>query len=172
MAKLRAAGVTDVHQVPLDLPAQRDVRSWSVSVTGNGQTMPLESSVAARGAPGTNGATLDVEAVWVGLGSEADFAGCDVKGKAVFIYSEVSGTVLPAGTHVSKLANTGLRTVVEVLNTNENHIYTTVIGVPNEALKPTVKARIGLEEPPAGAPEALRDWFYPGALHGVAFPPR
>jgi hypothetical protein len=86
-AKLRAAGVTDVHEVPLDLPEQREVRSWEVSVTANGKTMPLESSVAARGAPGTNGTTLDVEAVYVGLGSEADYAGRDVKGKAVFIYS-------------------------------------------------------------------------------------
>ena len=86
-AQLRKAGVTDVHEQPLDLPQQREVRSWSVSVLANGQTIPLDSSVAARGAPGTNGAELDVEAVYVGLGSEADFAGRDVKGKAVFIYS-------------------------------------------------------------------------------------
>lgn len=83
---------------------------------------------------------------------------------------ELSGTVLPAGTYVLKLADTGLRTVVQVLNTDENHIYTTVIGIPAEALKPIQKARIGLEERPAGAPEALHDWFYPGALDGVAFP--
>jgi hypothetical protein len=86
-AKLKQAGVTDIHQQELDLPEQRDVRSWEVSVTANGTTIPLASSVAARGAPGTNGATLDVEAVYVGLGSEADFAGRDVKGKAVFVYS-------------------------------------------------------------------------------------
>src|SRR5579871_3308411 len=87
IAKLRQAGVTDVHEQPLDLPEQRGVRSWSVTVSSNGKTIPLESSVAARGAPGTNGAELDVEAVYVGLGSEAEFAGRDVKGKAVFIYS-------------------------------------------------------------------------------------
>jgi hypothetical protein len=87
MAKLKQAGVTDVRQQSLDLPEQRDVRSWEVSVTADGTSIRLESSVAARGAPGTNGATLDVEAVYVGLGSEADFAGRDVKRKAVFVYS-------------------------------------------------------------------------------------
>lgn len=86
-AQLRKAGVTDVHEQPLNLPEQREVRSWAVSVSANGQTIPLDSSVAARGAPGTNGAELNVEAAWVGLGSEADYAGRDVKGKAVFIYS-------------------------------------------------------------------------------------
>jgi len=86
-AKLRQAGVTDVHEQPLDLPEQREVRSWEVSVSANGKTLPLDSSVAARGAPGTNGATMDVEAVYVGLGSEADFSSRDVRGKAVFIYS-------------------------------------------------------------------------------------
>ena len=86
-AQLRKAGVTDVHEQPLALPEQRLVRSWSVSVTANGQTIPLESSVPARNAPGTTGAGLDVEAVYVGLGSEADFAGRDVNGKAVFVYS-------------------------------------------------------------------------------------
>ncbi len=86
-AQLRKAGVTDVHEQPLDLPEQREVRSWSVSVSAHGQVIQLDSSVAARGAPGTNSAGLDVEAAYVGLGSEADFAGRDVKGKAVFIYS-------------------------------------------------------------------------------------
>jgi hypothetical protein len=86
-SKLRQAGVTQVYEQALDLPEQREVRSWAVSVEANGKTMPLDSSVAARGAPGTNRAELDLEAVYVGLGSEADFMGRDVKGKAVFIYS-------------------------------------------------------------------------------------
>lgn len=87
--KLRKIGVTDIHEEPLDLPPQQTAKSWEVSVSGNGKTIKLESSVAARGAPGTpKGATLDLEAVYVGLGTDADFAGRDVKGKAVFIYAE------------------------------------------------------------------------------------
>lgn len=85
--KLRAAGITEVHRQELDLPPQVVVKSWEVSVDAAGRTMRLESAIPARGAPSTSGAALDVEAVYVGLGSEADFAGRDVKGKAVFIYS-------------------------------------------------------------------------------------
>jgi hypothetical protein len=86
-AKLRQAGVTQVYQEALDLPEQREVRSWAVSIEAGGKATPLDSSVPARAAPGTNNVELDLEAVYVGLGSEADFFGRDVKGKAVFIYS-------------------------------------------------------------------------------------
>ncbi len=86
--KLRKMGVTDIHQEQLDLPPQPTPKSWEVSVSGVGKSIQLDSAVAARGGTGTNGATLDLEAVYVGLGTAADFAGRDVKGKAVFIYAE------------------------------------------------------------------------------------
>jgi hypothetical protein len=88
MDKLRAAGVTDVHQVPLDLPPQIVSKSWEVSVASGDKTVKLDSSIPGRGAPGTNNSTLDLEAAYVGLGNEADFIGKDVKGKAAFIYAE------------------------------------------------------------------------------------
>ena len=47
--------------------------------------MPLSSAQPPYGSPDTGGKDLDLEAVYVGLGSEADFAGRDVKGKAVLI---------------------------------------------------------------------------------------
>jgi len=105
MQKLRGMGVTDVHQERLDLPPQTVPKSWDAVVTTSGKTLKLESAVAARGGAGTpNGSTLDLEAVYVGLGTEADFAGRDVKGKAVFIYAEAlpgawktSGTSYGAG---------------------------------------------------------------------------
>ncbi|HYL37653.1 MAG TPA: M28 family peptidase, partial [Bryobacteraceae bacterium] len=105
MQKLKQMGVTDVHQEALDLPPQQVPKSWEAVVSGGGKTIMLESAVAARGAPGTPaGSTLDLEAVYAGLGTEADFAGRDVKGKAVFIYAEAlpgawktSGTSYGAG---------------------------------------------------------------------------
>jgi hypothetical protein len=105
MQKLKQMGVTDVHQEALDLPPQQVPKSWEAAVSSGGRTIKLESAVAARGAPGTpNGSTLDLEAVYVGLGTEADFAGREVKGKAVFIYAEAlpgawktSGTSYSAG---------------------------------------------------------------------------
>jgi len=111
MQKLRAMGITDVHQEALDLPPQTVPKSWEAAVSANGQTLKLESAVAARGAAGTsNGSTLDLEAVYVGLGTQADFAGRDVKGKAVFIYAEAlpgawktSGTSYGAGRRAEEL---------------------------------------------------------------------
>jgi hypothetical protein len=89
MATLRKIGVSEVHQEMLDLPPQQMAKSWEVSVSGSGKSMKLESAVAARGGPGTpNGSAIELDAVWVGLGTEADFAGREVKGKAVFIYAE------------------------------------------------------------------------------------
>jgi hypothetical protein len=70
----------------------------------SGKTLKLDSAVAGRGAPGTSAATLDLEAVYVCLGTEADFVGRGVKGKAAFIYAEefpgawkTSGTSYGAG---------------------------------------------------------------------------
>jgi hypothetical protein len=105
VAKLRQMGVTDVHQEQLELPPQQMAKSWEASVTANGKTIKLESAVPGRNAPGTpGGAALDLEGIYVGLGTEADFAGRDVKGKAVFIYAEAlpgawktSGTSYSAG---------------------------------------------------------------------------
>jgi len=105
LQKLRGMGITDVHQERLDLPPQTVPKSWEAVISSAGKTLKLESAVAARGAPGTpNASTLDLEAVYVGLGTEADFAGRDVKGKAVFVYAEAlpgawktSGTSYGAG---------------------------------------------------------------------------
>jgi hypothetical protein len=89
MDALRKVGVTDVHQEMLDLPPQSTPKSWEATVSGSGKTIKLDSAVAVRQAPGTpNGSMLNLDAVWVGLGTDADFAGRDVKGKAVFAYAE------------------------------------------------------------------------------------
>ena len=87
MAKFKAAGLTDVRSQPLDLVPQWFPQSWEVTVTGGGKTIALESAQPDYGAVGTPPEGMDLEAVYVGLGSEADFAGRDVKGKAVFVFT-------------------------------------------------------------------------------------
>jgi Peptidase family M28 len=62
--------------------------SWEVTTTVDGKTTPLTSAQPAYATAGTDGKPLDVPAVYVGLGSEADFAGRDVRGKAVFLFRE------------------------------------------------------------------------------------
>lgn len=84
--KLRAIGVTDVHSEALDLPPQWMPASWEVTASGSGKTINLDTAQPMVRTPGTpNGEVLDLEAAYAGLGTEADFSGRNVNGKAVFI---------------------------------------------------------------------------------------
>jgi peptidase M28-like protein len=87
--KFTRTGLSDVHLQPLDLPPQWLPQSWTIAATGaDGKTLTLDrSATPAYGSPGTPPSGIDVEAVWVGTGSDADFAGRDVRGKAVFMFS-------------------------------------------------------------------------------------
>ncbi|HJZ73539.1 MAG TPA: M28 family peptidase [Vicinamibacterales bacterium] len=81
-------GLTGVRVQPIDLPPQWMPQSWTVTATSSGTTLQLDRSAQpAYGSPGTTAEGLDVDAAWVGTGSEADFAGRDVRGKAVFMFS-------------------------------------------------------------------------------------
>ncbi|HEX7140026.1 MAG TPA: M28 family peptidase [Vicinamibacterales bacterium] len=85
---LKRIGLTDVRVQPIELPPQWMPQSWTISASSRATALQLDrSATPAYGTPGTSGAGLDVEAVWVGTGSEADFAGRDVLGKAVFMFS-------------------------------------------------------------------------------------
>ncbi|HEX7140025.1 MAG TPA: M28 family peptidase [Vicinamibacterales bacterium] len=87
IAKFKAAGLKDVRAQTFDLVPQWFPQAWEVSAAANGRTISLESAQPDYGAAGTSAEGLDLEAVYVGLGSEADFAGREVKGKAVFVFS-------------------------------------------------------------------------------------
>ncbi len=81
-------GLIDVRIQPIDLPPQWMPDAWSITATSGETTLKLDGSAQpAYGTPGTSPSGLDVEAVWVGTGSDADFAGRDVRGKAVFMFS-------------------------------------------------------------------------------------
>ena len=86
-AKFRAAGLTNVRIQPLDLPPQWMPQSWSVVVSGAGKSVKLEAVTPEQRLSAALSGTRDLEVVYVGWGTEADFAGRDVKGKAAFIYS-------------------------------------------------------------------------------------
>ena len=86
LEKFRHAGVPEVRSQPFDLPPQWYPTSWSVVASGSGKTLALESAVPRVRAPSTPAGGLDLEAVYVGLGTEADFVPHDVRGKAVLVY--------------------------------------------------------------------------------------
>lgn len=86
--KFRQIGLTDVHEQILDLPPQWMPQSWSVAASANGKTLNLDTAQPTYLAVGTPAEGLNLEAVYVGLGSDADLAlSRDVKGRAVFFYS-------------------------------------------------------------------------------------
>ena len=77
---------------------------------------------------------------------------------------------LPAGTYVFKIVDSQSdRHIVQIFNQNETQVLTTILAIPNYRLKTTDKTVITFRERPAGEPEALRAWFYPGRAWGEEF---
>jgi len=78
--------------------------------------------------------------------------------------------VLPAGTYVFKILDSQSdRHIVQIFNADETQVYATILAIPNYRLKATNKTVITFRERPAGEPEALRAWFYPGRNWGEEF---
>jgi peptidase M28-like protein len=86
--KFKAAGLSDVRIQSLDLDPTWMPETWDVVVNGGGKTIRVESAQPHYGAAGLPAGGIDVEAVYAGLGSEADFVGKDVRGKAVFLFNQ------------------------------------------------------------------------------------
>ena len=78
--------------------------------------------------------------------------------------------ILPAGTYVFKILDSmSDRHIVQIFNADETEIYATILAIPNYRLKATDKTVVTFTERPAGEPEALRAWFYPGRNWGEEF---
>jgi LPXTG-motif cell wall-anchored protein len=82
---------------------------------------------------------------------------------------QVPGTTLSAGTYVFKLADTSDRTIVQIWNEDETRLITTILAVVDYRAKTPDKTIVSFDERPAGQPEALKAWFYPGDNSGVEF---
>src|SRR5665213_3563747 len=83
---------------------------------------------------------------------------------------ELPGIVLPAGKYVFKLVETTTyRHVVQVSNAEETKVFATLLAIPDYRLKPTADTVVHFAERPAGRPEAIRGWFYPGRHFGHEF---
>jgi len=59
--------------------------------------------------------------------------------------------------------------IVQIFNKEETTIYATILAIPNYRLRATDKTVMTFRERPAGQPEALRAWFYPGRNWGEEF---
>jgi hypothetical protein len=82
----------------------------------------------------------------------------------------VGAQILPAGTYVFKLVdNGGDRNIVQISNQAEDHVFTTILAIPNYRLRATGKTVMTFKERGEGQPEAIRAWFYPGREWGQEF---
>src|SRR6516164_9867926 len=86
-ARFRKYGLQDVHRQPFTLPPQWFPTDWDYTFTAGGKSYAFKSINPALESVATPPGGLDLDVVWVGTGTAADFAGRDVKGKAVLIHS-------------------------------------------------------------------------------------
>jgi hypothetical protein len=78
--------------------------------------------------------------------------------------------VLPPGTYVFKVVESGSnRHIVQIFSKDELTVYATILAIPNLRMRATDKTVMTFRERPAGQPEALRAWFYPGKEWGEEF---
>jgi Peptidase family M28 len=88
MQKFRQIGLADVHEQYFDLPPQWMPRSWSVTLTAGAKSLSIDTAQPTYQAVAAPADGLDLEAVYVGMASDADLKlARDVRGKAVFFYS-------------------------------------------------------------------------------------
>ena len=82
----------------------------------------------------------------------------------------VPGQVLAPGRYVFKLADSQSdRHIVQIFTEEPREIVATVVAIPAYRLQASDETLITFEERPTGSPEAIKRWFCPGDLSGVAF---
>jgi len=77
---------------------------------------------------------------------------------------------LPAGSYVFRLNDSqASRHTVQVTNERGDHVYTTILAIPDYRLNATSKTVMYFSERPSGTPQAVKSWFYPGDNFGHRF---
>lgn len=82
---------------------------------------------------------------------------------------ELPGVALPAGTYMFKHPDTNDRQVVQVFSRDGQTIFGTFLTIPESRLTPSDEPTVTFEETPAGTPETISAWFYPGRTTGDEF---
>jgi len=81
----RQYGLQDVHHEEFELGPVWNPKSWSIEFSSGGRAFELESARPPEDMASTPPEGLEYELVWVGQGSDADYLGRDVRGKAVLV---------------------------------------------------------------------------------------
>jgi len=78
--------------------------------------------------------------------------------------------VLQPGTYAfTVIRNFPDRNVVQVFDKDRTHLYATILAIPNYRVQATDKTVVKFTETEAGAPNAVKEWFYPGHANGAEF---
>jgi hypothetical protein len=80
------------------------------------------------------------------------------------------GQVLPAGKYVFKVLDPSANpNIIQILSEDERHLYATIMAIPKYRSRQSEKTVMTFSATGAGAPQAIRTWFYPGSTRGVEF---
>lgn len=83
---------------------------------------------------------------------------------------QIPGATLPAGTYLFQLADPdNARHVVMVASKDGSHVYGLFLTIPNDRLATPDENLVMFAEAPAGAPQAVQAWWYPGERIGEEF---
>ena len=86
--RFRQLGAADVKEQSFPLPPQWNPVKWTVSSSVNhGPAHEFSSAFPFTNSPGTASGGVELDVAYVGLGRAADFAGRNVRGKAVLVFS-------------------------------------------------------------------------------------
>src|SRR5258706_5263938 len=126
MQQFTRIGLQQVRRQELEMKKLWYPASWKAEAMIGSGTVTLKTAFPITEATGPPPGGLLARAVWVGLGTAADFAGRDVKDKAVLIYSIPT----PGGRNHSAEWNGAMRRASEA-----GAAFTLVImGFPGDAL--------------------------------------
>ncbi len=85
---------------------------------------------------------------------------------------QVQDSVLSPGSYVIKLLDSSSnRRIVQIFDSGENRLITTVLALPAYRNTPLDKGQFKFYESAAGLPAGLHTWFYPGDTTGFEFRP-
>jgi len=82
---------------------------------------------------------------------------------------DIAGHVFAAGTYLFKMADANDRHLVRIFSADGKTVIATVMTIPDYRLTATDQTVIKFREVPAGSPDAVRAWFYPGRRIGEEF---
>lgn len=84
--------------------------------------------------------------------------------------SQAGVITLPAGTYVFRLTTSeSNRHIVQVTNLRQDKVYTSILAIPDYRVNASSKTIMYFTERKAGAPVAIKSWFYPGDNFGQRF---